>query len=52
MIGFFLSFFDGGFEEIGEEEELSRVAIKKASEQLTGANDRRTKKAKKKKKKK
>ena len=40
------------FEEIGEEEELSRVAIKKASEQLSGANDRRTKKAKKKKKKK
>lgn len=38
------------FEEIGEEEELSRVAIKKASEQLTGANDRRAKKTRKKKK--
>ena len=37
--------FDG---EIGEEEELSRVAIKKASEQLTGANDRRAKKSRKK----
>jgi coiled-coil domain-containing protein 151 len=39
------------FEEIGEEEELTRVAIKKASEQLSSANDRRTKKRGKKKKK-
>ena len=39
------------FEEIGEEEELTRGAIKKASEQLSSANDRRTKKRGKKKKK-
>ena len=32
------------FEDIGEEEELTRVAIKKASEQLSSANDRRAKK--------
>ena len=37
------------FEEI-EREELTRVAIKKASEQLSSANERRTKKRGKKKK--